>query len=158
MNKSKIKEIIREIVDRVLAENAPAPSKPKPSPGPAVAPNEPGEKEPERRRRDLRPDKDKNPIPKHMPAKAGLKEEEIINKIVARFKSKKGMDEMLSLGNLKPSDKKTTPRYTDAEINAMSVKQAADTFNSMWAVPHNADVLSKLKKKLRDAENAKNKK
>ncbi len=38
MNKNKLKEIIREIVDRVLNENAPAPSKPKPSPGPAVAP------------------------------------------------------------------------------------------------------------------------
>jgi hypothetical protein len=86
----------QEVINAVNSEasldeaNAPAPSKPKPSPGPAVAPNEPGEKEPERRRRDLRPDKDKSPIPKHMPAKAvGLKEEEILNKIVARFKSKK---------------------------------------------------------------------
>lgn len=35
------------------------------------------------------PDKDKNNIPKKIPAKAGLKEEEMLQKIVARFKSKK---------------------------------------------------------------------
>ena len=34
MNKNKLKEMIREIVDRILAENQPAPSKPKPSPRP----------------------------------------------------------------------------------------------------------------------------
>jgi len=90
MNKNKLKEMIREIVDRVLNENAPAKPKEKEKEEPVVAPGKPDEKKPERRRRDLRPDKDKSPIPKHMPAKAvGLKEEEMLNKIVARFKSKK---------------------------------------------------------------------
>ena len=89
MNKNKLKEMIREIVDRVLNENAPAKPKEKEKEEPVVAPGKPDEKEPERRRRDLRPDKDNNPIPKHMPAKAGLKEEEMLKKIVARFKSKK---------------------------------------------------------------------
>ncbi len=50
MNKNKLKEIIREIVDRVLNENAPAPSKPKPSPGPAVAPGKPDTDKPKPRR------------------------------------------------------------------------------------------------------------
>ena len=151
MNKNKLKEMIREIVDRVLDENAPAPSKPKPSPGPAVAPGKPNTGKPKPRRPLGNPDV--KPAPK-----AGLKEEEMLKKIVARFKSKKGMDEMLSLGNLKPSDKKATPRYTDAEIDAMSVKQAADAYKNMWDVPHNDNAIAKLKKKLRDAENAKNKK
>jgi hypothetical protein len=150
MKINNLKEAIRAAIDKVLSENAPAPAKPTEKPGPAVAPGKPGEKkEPNRR-------KIGNPNVK--PAPKAMNEEEMLKKIVARFKSKKGMDEMLTLGNLKPSDKKATPRYTDAEIDAMSVKQAADAFNSMWAVPHNADVLAKLKKKLRDAENAKNKK
>ncbi len=92
MNINDLKEAIREAINKVLAENAPAPAPTKPTekPGPAVAPSKPDKKEPERRRRDLRPDKDKNPIPKQMPAKAtGLKEDEILQKIVARFKSKK---------------------------------------------------------------------
>ena len=154
MDKNKLKEIIREIVDKVLAENAPAPAKPKEKPGPEVAPGKPDTGKPKPRR----PLGNPTTAPKVSPKAEGLNEEEMLNKIVQRFKSKKGMDEMLSLGNLKPSDKKTTPRYTDAEIDAMSVKQAADAFNSMWAVPHNADVLAKLKKKLKDAEKAKNKK
>ena len=89
MDKSKLKEIIRGIVDKVLAENAPAPAKPKEKEKeePVVAPGKPGEKEPERRRRDLRPDKDN--LPKVAPKAVKLKEEEMLNKIVARFKSKK---------------------------------------------------------------------
>ncbi len=84
MNKNKLKEMIREIVDRVLAENAPAPSKPKPSekPGPAVAPGKPDTGKPKPRRPLGNPNVDPNP-------KAGLKEEEMLKKIVARFKSKK---------------------------------------------------------------------
>jgi hypothetical protein len=42
------KKIIREIVDKVLAENQPAPSKP--SPGPAVAPGKPDTGKPKPRR------------------------------------------------------------------------------------------------------------
>ncbi len=89
MNKKQLKErILAKLIKKVLSENAPA--KPDKKEEPVVAPGKPGEKKPERHRRDLRPDKDKNPIPRHMPAKAvGLKEADILNKIVARFKSKK---------------------------------------------------------------------
>ena len=83
MNKSKLKEVIRQLVDKVLAEAETAPSKPKPTekPGPAVAPGKPGEKkEPNRR-------KIGNPNVK--PAPKAMNEEEMLNKIVARFKSKK---------------------------------------------------------------------
>jgi len=81
MNKNKLKEMIREIVDRVLAENAPSPSKPKPSPGPAVAPGKPDTGKPKPRR----------PLgnPEVKPAPKAMNEEEMLKKIVARFKSKK---------------------------------------------------------------------
>ena len=80
MNKNKLKEIIREIVDKVLNENAPAPSKPKPSPGPAVAPGKPDTGKPKPRR----------PLgnPEVKPAPKAMNEEEMLQKIVARFKSK----------------------------------------------------------------------
>lgn len=80
MNKNKLKEMIREIVDRVLAENQPAPSKPKPSPGPAVAPGKPDTSKPKPRR----------PLgnPEVKPAPKAMNEEEMLKKIVARFKSK----------------------------------------------------------------------
>jgi hypothetical protein len=80
MKAQYLKKIIREIVDKVLAENAPAPSKP--SPGPAVAPGKPDTGKPKPRRPLGNPDV--KPAPK-----AGLKEEEMLKKIVARFKSKK---------------------------------------------------------------------
>jgi hypothetical protein len=81
MNKSKLKEIIREIIENVLNENAPAPSKPKEKPGPAVAPSKPGEKQ--KPRRPLG-----NPNVKPAP-KATMNEDEMLKKIVKRFKSKK---------------------------------------------------------------------
>lgn len=84
MDKNKLKEIIREIVDKVLAENAPAPSEPKEKPGPKVAPGKPDTGKPKPRR----PLGNPTTAPKIAP-KAGLKEEEMLNKIVARFKSKK---------------------------------------------------------------------
>ena len=85
MDKNKFKEIIREIVDKVLDENAPAPAKPKEKEKetPTTAPGKPGEKkEPNRR-------KIGNPNVKPAPKAEGLNEEEMLNKIVARFKSKK---------------------------------------------------------------------
>ncbi len=145
MNKNKIKEMIREIIDRVLTENdnksqprlgkntdyqikkldngkyrilsinnkntygpffpsiedakkwiegrddykstnnfnenAPAPSKPKPSPGPAVAPGKPDTGKPKPRRPLGNPEVKPNP--------KAMNEEEMLKKIVARFKSKK---------------------------------------------------------------------
>jgi len=95
MNKNKLKEMIREIVDRVLDENAPAPSKPKPSPGPAVAPGKPDTGKPKPRRPLGNPNVDPNPK-----AKKTMNEEEMLKKIIARFKSKK-LDEGSSLVGLK---------------------------------------------------------
>jgi hypothetical protein len=84
MDKSRLKEIIRGIVDKVLAENAPAPAKPKEKEKetPTVAPGKPGEKkEPNRR-------KIGNPNVKPERKMEGLNEEEMLQKIVQRFKSK----------------------------------------------------------------------
>jgi hypothetical protein len=80
MNKNKLKETIREIITKVLNENAPAPSKP--SPGPAVAPGKPDTGKPKPRRPLGNPDV--KPAPK-----AEAKENEMVKKIVDRFKSKK---------------------------------------------------------------------
>jgi hypothetical protein len=79
MNKNKLKETIREIITKVLNENAPAPSKP--SPGPAVAPGKPDTGKPKPRRPLGNPDV--------KPAPKAMNEEEMLKKIVARFKSKK---------------------------------------------------------------------
>jgi hypothetical protein len=81
MNKVQLKETIREIITKVLNENSPAPSKPKTSPGPAVAPGKPGEK-PKPRRPLGNPDVKPKP-------KASMNEDEMLAKIVKRFKSKK---------------------------------------------------------------------
>jgi hypothetical protein len=79
MQINKLKEAIREAINKVLSENAPAPSKP--SPGPAVAPGKPSTDKPKPRRPLGNPDV--KPGPKAM------NEEEMLKKIVARFKSKK---------------------------------------------------------------------
>ena len=76
MKAQDLKKIIREIIDKVLAENAPAAPKPTTAP-PTTTPGKP------KPRRPLG-----NPDVKPGP-KAGLKEEEMLQKIVARFKSKK---------------------------------------------------------------------
>ena len=81
MNKIQLKETIREIITKVLNENAPAPSKPSTSPDPVVAPGKPGEK-PKPRRPLGNPDVKPNP-------KASVNEDEMLAKIVKRFKSKK---------------------------------------------------------------------
>jgi len=81
MNQSLLRETIREIITKVLNENAPAPSKPSTSPSPTVAPGKPGEKQ--KPRRPLG-----NPNVKPKP-KASMNEDEMLAKIVKRFKSKK---------------------------------------------------------------------
>jgi len=81
MQVNKLKEAIREAINKVLNENAPAPTKPTEKPGPAVAPGKPGEKKDPNRR------KIGNPNVK--PAPKAMNEEEMLKKIVARFKSKK---------------------------------------------------------------------
>ena len=83
MNKNKLQEVIREVIEKVLAEGpSTAPSKPKPSPGPAVAPGKPGTDKPKPRRPLGNPEV--KPAPK-----AEAKENEMVKKIVDRFKSKK---------------------------------------------------------------------
>jgi hypothetical protein len=83
MNKNKLKETIREVIEKVLAEGpATAPSKPQTSPGPAVAPGKPSTDKPKPRRPLGNPDV--KPAPK-----AEAKENEMVKKIVDRFKSKK---------------------------------------------------------------------
>jgi len=81
MNQLLLRETIREIITKVLNENAPAPSKPSTSPNPTVAPGKPGEKQ--KPRRPLG-----NPNVKPKP-KASMNEDEMLAKIVKRFKSKK---------------------------------------------------------------------
>ena len=92
MQIDKLKEAIKAAIDKVLSENAPAPSKP--SPGPAVAPGKPDTGKPKPRRPLGNPDV--KPGPKAM------NEEEMLQKIVARFKSKnkEELEEKKELKNL----------------------------------------------------------
>ena len=115
MQINKLKEAIREAIDKVLSENAPAPSKPKPSPGPAVAPGKPDTGKPKPRRPLGNPDVKPGP-------KAGLKEEEMLKKIVARFKSKK-LDEGSSKVGL-------TAKNQD-EISALSSEQKKKLYDEL---------------------------
>ena len=77
-----IKELLRKMVQEVLADTETAPAKPttKPSTKPTVAPGKPGEK-PKPRRPLGNPDVKPNP--------KAMNEEEMLNKIIARFKAKK---------------------------------------------------------------------
>ncbi len=75
MNQSLLRETIREIITKVLNENAPA--APKPTTAPTTAPGKP------KPRRPLG-----NPDVKPKP-KASVNEDEMLAKIVKRFKSKK---------------------------------------------------------------------
>lgn len=87
MNKKQLKErVFSKLIERVLSENQPA-TKPKPAekPGPAVAPGKPGEKEEPNRRKIGNPKVKPNP----KAIKKTVNEEEMLNKIVDRFKSKK---------------------------------------------------------------------
>ena len=80
MSIKRLRESIRRIIAQELFENSPAPSKPRENPGPAIAPGKPGEK-----------DKPRRPLgnPDVKPAPKAMNEEEMLKKIVARFKSKK---------------------------------------------------------------------
>jgi uncharacterized protein (DUF3820 family) len=84
-NKMKLKqlrEVIREVIRKELNENQPAPSKPERET--TTIPARPGTKEkPDEKRRKIG-----NPSVKPAP-KNKINEDEMINKIVARFKSKK---------------------------------------------------------------------
>ena len=82
MQISQLKQAIREVIEKVLAENpALAPSKPGISPEPTTIPAKPGTDKPKPRRPLGNPDVKPNP--------KAMNEEEMLNKIVARFKAKK---------------------------------------------------------------------
>jgi len=114
MKAQDFKKIIREIVDKVLAENQPAVKEPitKPATPPVKKPGP------------FSPDKDKNNIPEKIPAKAekAMNEEEYIKKIVARFKSKK-LDEGSSKVDL-------TAKNQD-EISALSSEQKKKLYDEL---------------------------
>ena len=80
MKINELRKLVRAAIKETLQENAPAPSKPKPSTAPAVAPDKPGTSKPKPRR----------PLgnPEVKPAPKAMNEEEILQKIVDRFKSK----------------------------------------------------------------------
>lgn len=84
MNKKIVAEVLRRIMKKTIVENAPAPSKPKEKPGPAVAPGKPGTGKPKPRRPLGNPEV--KPAPK---AKATMKEAEMLDKIVKRFRQAK---------------------------------------------------------------------
>jgi hypothetical protein len=86
MNKDNIRKIIAEIVREKITANQPAPAKPKENPGPAVAPGKPEEK-PGPRRPFIKPDT--KPEPKAVFNKMNENERAIVQKIAARFKSKR---------------------------------------------------------------------
>lgn len=90
MKINELQAAIREAINKVLAENNPAPAKapkeePNEKPGPAVAPGKPGEKPKSPRRPLGNPNVNPNPKAK----KAKMNEEEMLQKIIQRFKSKK---------------------------------------------------------------------
>jgi hypothetical protein len=80
MNQSLLRETIREIITKVLNENAPTPTKPGTSP--TVDPGKPGTDKPKPRRPLGNPDVKPKP-------KASMNEDEMLAKIIKRFKSKK---------------------------------------------------------------------
>jgi len=88
---SNIKELLRKMVREALAENQPATAPSKPDTKPTVAPGKPGEK-PKPRRPLGNPDVKPNP--------KAMNEDEMLNKIVARFKAKK-VDEVYNEGSNK---------------------------------------------------------
>ena len=79
MQKSKLKEMIREIIDTVLAEGER--EKETPTTKPTIAPGKPDIGKPKPRRPLGNPDVKPNP--------KAMNEEEMLAKIVDRFKSKK---------------------------------------------------------------------
>ena len=83
MQISQLKQTIREVIEKVLAENpALAPSKPGISPEPITIPAKPGTDKPKPRRPLGNPDVKPKP-------KASMNEEEMVDKIVKRFQSRK---------------------------------------------------------------------
>jgi len=91
MSKQAIVEVLKRIMKKAIVENAPikAPEKPKTEPGTKERPTTP--QEPKKPRRNPgAPDKKPETIPhKASKGKVTMNEDEMINKIVSRYKSKK---------------------------------------------------------------------
>ena len=83
MKRNELQSLIRETIAKILEENQPATAPSKPDTKPTVAPGKPGTDKP-KPRRPLG-----NPEVKPKPKAEGLNEEEMLKKIVARFKAKK---------------------------------------------------------------------
>jgi hypothetical protein len=92
MKRSQLREIIREAIKNELAENQPKPEQPN-TPAPITTPEPGTEEEKEKKRRKIgRPDVE--------PGKKASIEEEMLKKIVDRYKSKSPkMNEDLDLGH-----------------------------------------------------------
>jgi hypothetical protein len=75
-------QVLKEVLKRLVKENQPAPAPSKPDTKPTTAPGKPGTDRPKPRRPLGNPDVKPKP-------KAVMSEEEVVDKIVKRFKSKK---------------------------------------------------------------------
>lgn len=86
MSKQALAEVLRRIMKKAIVENAPvkAPEKPKQEPGTKEKPSTP-----EKPKGPSRKIGDPHKAPQHVPKKATMNEDEMLNKIVSRFKSKK---------------------------------------------------------------------
>jgi hypothetical protein len=91
MKLRELKAIIRESVRKTLAENQPAPAPAKPERGTEVHPGKPGEKQ--KPRRTFEPKPGAEPKPKAL----SETEQQIVDKIVQRMRSKKEMNESVYL-------------------------------------------------------------
>jgi hypothetical protein len=129
MKINELKAFIKEELKKALKSNQPAtaPNKPTEKPGPAVAPGKPGIDKPKPRRPLGNPDV--------KPAPKAMNEEEMLDKIVARFKSKK-VDEELSpiqIQKLKKIstrlNKKDTPSNLSGSDEANFTKSLKKQYN-----------------------------
>jgi hypothetical protein len=82
MKTNELRKLVRAAIKEALSENQPATAPSKPDTKPTVAPGKPGTDKPKPRRPLGNPEVKPKP-------KASMNEEEMLKKIVARFKSKK---------------------------------------------------------------------
>ena len=136
MKIKQLREAVRQIIRKELNENQPAKSPTPSRQEPATLPKPKIDKPDEKRRKIGNPDV--KPAPKN------LKEEEMIDKITARFMKSKKTNEMLTLGDKEKSSSKG-PAFTDEQINKMTLKQAEVALRSgIWDVPQNKEIRAKI--------------
>jgi hypothetical protein len=150
MQINKLKETIREVIEKVLAEGpaaAPAPSKP--GTAPTVAPGKPGTDKPKPRRPLGNPDVKPKP-------KASMNEDEMVDKIVKRFQAKK-VNEVYNEGSNKEIEdiKQRRDSVDSHRANAyrqyMQVKRNLENPKDLEQIEKEWNAInSKLKKKSDD--------